>query len=331
VITVSGNRLVPENDSWNGYKALFVTGTEKGTSFTIADSAAGAASDTLTIPTGRLISAGDKFTILTSAGVSVDFIRAGVSIALYGEAQGVYKNESFLDSTNLVETPALDGLYTSNLCENWSVIGSVSVAKSSNPAVIQYGAHSQYAAMSSSGAGLSQSVSVVSGKYYNCQAWVYVVEGVVRFEVTDGVSTWKVSKGGAGWQKYGIVERAGSGTITLKILSDAANTSFYLDAAQVTEGVVNRSFSVNSDYSSLWEATYNVLMSSKNPRVEYEVAFIDLYSIDPLKYQDEQVGLGDKVTVFDRELLLEDVSVRVKRVSMDVFSPENTKYVVNNL
>jgi hypothetical protein len=333
LITTQGNRVVAEEASWNGYKAHFVTGIHKGYSYTIFESSPGESGDTILISSSLDVEAGDKFTIQTSDGLPVDYISAAASEAAYGLAEGAYKNELFIDATNLVEVPALDGSYISGRCEKWTKEAPSGILlESTNPATRNYGEKSQIVYGYAEGAGISQSVSVLSGKYYNCQAWVYVVAGTVRFQVSDGISTWYASKNSSGWQRFSIVEQAASDSLLVKVIQEGGQDStFVVDGVQVTEGILNRSFDPNTNHNGLWGEAYNQLIKLKDPRIEYQVDFVDLHSSDPLRYPTDKIGIGDIVKVYDDELSISDLSARVKRQSVNVFQPENSQYIVNNL
>lgn len=332
VLTAVGNKIVPENDSWNtAYRVKFASGTEAGNSFVITDCVHGATSDTLTISTGRTIAAGDKFFIETTAGVAVNFIRAGVSITSIGTIEGANVNTSRSDAANLVATPALDGTYTAGLCQDWTKEGAPTVSENTTLDYLQFGAKSQKIIATADAQGISQSVAVTSGLYYLISAWVYISSGTVKLQVSDGVTTWTSKKTTTGWQRFNILERAGSATLTVKILQDGAPaTTFYMDAVMVVASVSIINFTGNADNKSLWDETFDALMLVKDPSVEYECNFIDLYKISPLDYPFMEISLGDYVIVTDDELGIAALSLRVDKVNADVFRPEFTKYTVTN-
>jgi len=332
VITCESNKIVPEDDSWNtDFHAFFVTGTEAGNSFTITDCASGSVNDTLTINTGESISAGDKFVIRTTGGTPVDYIRAGSSITSYGEIEGTKKDGRFLDVTNLVGTPALDGTYTGGLCENWTMVGSFTDEENTTAAYITYGSKSQRCVDPGDGEGIEQDVTVEDGKHYTLLAWVYIVSGTVEVKWDDGTTVTSLTKSDTGWQRFSIRERVNGTTLTVQILAYGGAAEFYVDAVQITEGILNRSFTENSELTGLWDATYDQLIKVKDPRIEYVANFIDLYRIDSGDYPDDEISIGDTVTITDDSIGITAQTARVKKIFMDVFRPEITQHTVSNV
>lgn len=330
-ITADSAKLCPENDAWNGFKLKFQTGTQAGVSFTINDCTHGATQDSFVLasaPSG--VVAGDKFTITESDGTPVKYLLSPASVALYGTIEGCCKDTGFTDAVNLVAYPAMDGTYSAGLCQGWTKVGTPTVSEETNAAYLQYGTKSQKVIGATALDGISQVVPVVSGRYYFCSAWVYVQTGSVTFQVTDGVSTWKVVKSaGTGWQQFSIVEKMAASTITVKL--ESANATFWIDAVQVTEGVLNRSFTNNSSMTELWNKTFDQIMKTKDPQVEYSVDFVDLYKMYPVDYPMDKISLGDTVSVYDSALGISGLKARLTSVAADEFFPEKTKYTISNI
>jgi len=333
VLTVDDNLVVPESDSWNtNYEVYFVTGAEAGNAFTITDCAAGTANDTLTIDTAQTIVAGDKFIIRTTAHADVDFIRAGTSITTYGESQGVYKNERFLDTINLVTTPQLDGTYTGGLCADWTKVSLPTLTENTTATYIQYGTSSQKVVGVDDGDGISQAVTTEADKYYRVLLWVYITGGTVAVTITNDTDSFATSKTFTGWQRFSSYVKSDGTTLTITVLqSGAPVATFYVDAVQVTEGAQQRSFTQNCDQKNLWDAAYYKLIDAKDPELEYKARFIDLYRIDSKKYPYNEISLGDTVTITDDDLEISEVTARVKEITTDEFKPELTEHIVSNI
>jgi hypothetical protein len=335
VLTIDGNKVVPENDSWNtDYLVSFVSGIEKGQTFTITDCVHGTVNDTLTIGIGRTIAAGDKFTIAfnSCSHPNVNFIRAGSSITSYGEIQGAYKNGKWTDAVNLVTVPALDGTYGSGLCAGWTKEGTPTVTENTTAGFIQYGTKSQRVQGDADAEGISQVVAVTTNHYYRVNAWVYITSGTVKMTVNDGTLEYEVSKSDTGWQHFELSEKSTGSTLTIKIIQSGVGTSdFYVDAVQVTEGAMNYSFTENCDSLNLWHETFDQLMKVKDPPVQYKVTFVDLYKISPTDYPYDQISIGDTVTIYDSALNIQNVTARVKEISQDVFNPERTEHTISNI
>lgn len=334
VVTVDDNKVVVEDDSWNtNYKIKFVTGSEAGNSFAISDCTAGATNDTIKIDTGLSLSAGDKFIIIDAGpGNEIDYIRAGNSIANYGTVEGVLKDERFIDNTNLVTTPALDGTYAAGLCQDWTKQGTPTVTELAELAYIQYGTKSQVVESSAAGEGISQNVIVTSGTYFRATVWVYVFSGDVLFQVSDGTSTWQIANDEIGWQRFTLSEKSVSDTLDLRILvNSAVSTQYSVDAVQITEGVLERSFTVNSDSKSLHDRTYDRIVDTKDPRVEYVANFIDLHRMNPQDFPFDKINLGDTLTIIDEALGISDATARVRKLEYEPFRPETAKHTVSNI
>lgn len=332
VLTTVGNKVVAENDSWNNFKIRMITGAEVGNAFTISDCAAGASNDTITISTGASIAAGDKFTVETSGAGEVPYIRAGVSIATYDTFVGSYRDESVAGAINLLETPMLDGTYSSGLCAGWTKNGTPTVSENTSAGYIQYGSKSQRVQGAANNAGVYQVTAVSDGKYYSISAWVYIVSGNVQLEVVDSGSVWNITKNATGWQRFTITEKVAGTSLGIRLFQDGAGTcEFYLDAVMLSEGVLNRSFTENCDTKVLWDATYDLLIKLKDPRIEYEINFVDLFNANKSVYAFDEVLLGDTVNVFDPDLGIEGLTARIKTINQNIFQPELTRYTIANI
>jgi hypothetical protein len=337
LLTVSGNKLVPENDSWNtDYEVYFVTGAEAGNAFTITDSAHTTTNDTLTIDTAQTIAIGDKFVIRTTGHVEVDFIRAGASITAYGTVEGVYKNGAFAGGTNLVETPDLSGAYAGgagdNLCADWTKEGTPTIDENTTADYFKYGTKSQRVQGDADLEGVSQVVTVTANRYYRVLVNAYITSGTVKVTASDGTNTIPVSKTGTGWQRYEIFEKFVATSLTVKILQDGAGTSdFYVDSVQATEGAMNYSFNSNCDSLDLWHETFDKLITVKDPPIEYRASFVDLYAMEPGSYPYDQVSLGDTLIIYDSTLDISNVTARLKEIRKDEFNLERTEHTISNL
>lgn len=328
IITCAHNKLVPENDAWNtDYKIKFVTGTLSGSAFAITDCTTETDKDTVTV-SGDISAgaAGDKFVIVTTAGVEVDYLIAGTAA---NETR--HMNTRMFGITNLLETPALDGTYTAGLCEDWSLEGTPSKLENTNPTYTKYGSKSQIITADTGNEGISQSAVVTNGQYYNATAWVYVVSGVAMLQLSDGVSIYQSVTTGTGWKRLIISEKMESATATVGLISFASAAEFYVDAVQITNGIFVKTFSDNTDKLQLWFETYNKLITQKDPHAQYQCRFIDLYRTDPLKYPYEQITLGDYVYVTDEEIGIDRVSLRARVLDWNVFKPELTEHTISNL
>jgi hypothetical protein len=350
VVTVDHAKLVPENDSWNGYKAKFATGMLAGSSFAVADCAHGAVRDTLTL-TGTLTgaAAGDKIVITDSSGVEVDYLRAGASIASYGQIEAVYLNSEHGNAVNLVEKPFLDDAYTGGLCAGWTKNGSPTCSENTNAAYIQYSAKSQKVIGAADGDGVYQEVAgLTAGKYYRIKANIWLegstpASAINVYLGTDDaipVSSSEIESEAAGrWVSidvYGIMDASyfSGGTVRISIVQIGAQAAtFYVDAIQISEcpTEIGQNLTANCESLDLWKEVFDYLVQRKEPLIEYKCNFVDLNRIDPLSYPNERINLGDTVLVTDRDLGISGVSARVNEVSIDPFRPELTEHTVSNI
>ncbi len=332
VITCVGNCVVAENDAWNTYKIKFKTGAEAGNLFTISDCASGATDDTITCSAAPGAAAGDLFVITTSAGVEVKFLLAATSVASYGTIEGIYKDSRYLNTTNFVLKPFLDGTYAAGLCDKWTKEGTPTVSEETAATYIQYGSASQKVIGDADAEGVSQAVTVPNAGYYNVSAWVYISAGTVILSAADGTNTYTISKTGTGWQKFTITEYFASTTITVKILqSGAPAATFYVDAVQICSGVMERSFTASNDAKQLWDLVCQKIKTIKDPQIEYQIDFVDLNKLDPINYPYEAIALGDTLTITDSDLGIDGLTARIKEIYTDEFNPENTRYTISNL
>lgn len=334
-ITTQGNKVVAESDSWNTYKVRFITGAQAGNSFVINDCTHGASADTLVLAStpSPAVVAGDKFVITDSSDVDVSFILAATSLATYGQWAGVYRNENYVDATNLVVEPSLDGSYTSGVCAGWTKIGA-GAFENLNAAYIQNGSKSQGVSSASAGHGMEQVIGITAGQYYNITGWVYIASGTVQMQVLDGSAGWSVEKtaGTNSWQRFRIMNRFANNTLTVRFVQSGATAAvFYIDTVSVTKGILDRPFTANSNLKSLWDRAFDEIMKYKDPQIEYEVSFVDLYKMDPKAYPYDKISLGDTIYIYDSSLGINGVSARVKEIKVDEFRPENTKHVVSNV
>jgi hypothetical protein len=327
--------LVAEDDSWNtNFKLKFVTGAAITEAIAISDCSHTAAYDefTLASPPVAAPAIGDKVVITDTSGNEINYIRAAASIASYGELKGIYKNPAYLDSVNLIEKPCLDGTYTASLCEKWTKAGSPTLAENTDAAYIRYGTKSQHVTGVSDNDGVYQTITTVAAQYYSIQAYVYIVSGTVKIRLVSGANTYEVTEDATGWQTISIPVTQINGTsVDIKILQSGAPVAeFYLDGVQATQTESERDFTDNSDPTTLWAETYTELIKLKDPVVEYRCNFADLNKMFPRDYPFDKISLGDTVLVYDSEMGVSGLSLRVEEMNYSPFSPESVEHVVTN-
>jgi hypothetical protein len=337
-------KIIPENDSWNGYHLHVITGALAGTVVDITDcihndtTHDGTARDVfVAISSLAGLAAGDKVYIEDYAGNAVPYVRAGASIASYGTVKASLVDPSMYGTINLVKTPCLDAAYAAGLCGGWTKVGTPTPTENTDRAYITYGAKSQKVVATADGQGVSQSVVVTANRYHQVLANVYVASGAVRLTLAIGggktYPTPAVST--VGWNTIEIrIIKLTATPVTVSVVQDGATAStFYVDSVQVAETAPDESrrFTPNCEQTALWEKCVDSIIKSKDPVLEYECRFVDLNRMAPTDYPFESIALGDGVVVTDDELGISGLTLRVKEMQYSVFQPELTEHTVSNL
>jgi hypothetical protein len=254
------------------------------------------------------------------------------SIALWGLHEAVYHEPTLEDTSNLVNSPALDGIYTEGLCENWENMNAV-VEKNTDPRYCLYGAASQKVSTSASCQGIKQDVEVTSGKVYSLLAHVLLESGTVRVQVDDGTAVYRRpdALGGTGLAIVRIENwKALDPTVTVKIMQEGSGTAvFYVDSVQVAEGACAKPFTIGKSADALWNRTVDFLEAGKDPRITYEVDLVDLYGDTREKRETDRFGLGDTVTVKDPVIGF-SVTTRVMDRDVDILHPWRVRVHLDN-
>lgn len=333
VITCAGNKVVPENDFWNtNYQIRFKNGALANSTFTITDCVHGTTNDTITTAGDMsTATARDVFVIETTGGVEVDFV--GKDAATF---EGVHSNGELQNVSNYVKTPALDGTYAggggSDLCADWTKVGSPTIDENTNAAYIKYGQKSQRIQTSSLTEGITQNVNHgVANQTWSIVATVYITSGSVALAIQEDEDTGYVAASDAtGWVTL-VLENiyVTDSDIDVYLLSATASSDFYVDSVQVTKTVEPQRFANVCEKKQLWNESFDKLQSVADARVTYSCQFADLYRIDPASYPFSEIGLGDTVTIVDDELDI-NVSVKVVEQRDNVFEPEKLESVISN-
>ena len=255
------------------------------------------------------------------------------SITAYGPRETAYHDPTLEDVVNLVTTPALDGTYSSGLCENWTKTGSPTVSKNTNSSYYLYGLASQRIQSTASGEGIEQDVTASQGKCYSLLANILLTSGTVRVEVEDETSYYKRAEPvtGTGLATIRIENwKANNTTVTVKIYQDGAGSAdFYIDSVQIAEGARVKPFTLGKSADTLWDRTVEYLNARKDPEIIYEIDLVDLYGDLRAGRETDKFGLGDTITVIDPTLGL-DVETRVKEREVDILHPWRVKVRLDN-
>jgi hypothetical protein len=337
VITCVGNKIVPENDDWNGYQIkVFTAIIGVFNYYPIFDCTHGVygENDTITLTSYPGDLSNSRFIICEPypSTTEVNYIRAGSSISLYGTIETLLKDESRLAGNNLVKTPAMDTDSNSDgLCDNWTKNLDPTCTMNTNILYIQHGSKSQKIVGDASH-GIYQDVSITANLYYTLSVWLFIVSGTINVILEDDTGVHVVSaKADVGWQQFVIKEMLPGTIASIYIYPTGGAGEFYVDSACFYEGDADRSFFIDNENKLLWDDCFNILIKSLAPKVEYEAVFADLNKMFPADYPFDQISLGDTVYITDDNLGLQQVAARIKKITVDEFVPSKTKYTVSNI
>lgn len=341
----SHSRLVPSDDSWNNYHfevTRAVGGVSIGVRRKIIDSIAG--SQVVITTALSSLTVGDYFKIVADAsGTDFNYIRDAASIASHGTVEAAHFNKSIVEARNLLFNPDFSREFVSGIGENWSVVtigGSFPVAAVTDPNFVRYGSKSQKIEEADAGEGIKQSVILETDSIYSLYVWVYVISGNVKLELNDGVDDQPSASGETAetsiigvWTQLiveGITAKTTVGTV--KILSNSAQSEFYVDSVMVEKAArlsVPNEFYPISGARLLWDEGFDTLQENKTPKTKYIINAVDLYEMDPDAFQYDKIEVGDTILVQDDELGI-DISARVQSKKMDLLEPWKTEYEIEN-
>ncbi|MFC1693311.1 phage tail spike protein [Candidatus Latescibacterota bacterium] len=256
-----------------------------------------------------------------------------MSISSYGVYEGVYHDPTLEDVVNLVSTPALDGTYTSGLCENWAKMGTPTVSENTSSDYCLYGNASQRIQSTANEQGIQQSVSVTASNVYSLSVTLFLTSGTVRVEAADGTSVYKrvAPVTGSGMVTIRIENwKANNASVTVKIYQEGAGTAdFYVDSVQIAEESRSKPFTIGKSADTLWNATVEYLDVYKNPEITYEVDLVDFYGDTRAGSEADKFKLGDIIMVIDPILDL-NVSTRVMEREVNILQPWQVSVRLDN-
>jgi len=336
VITVEGNKVVPEDDSWNtNYEVVWYDGTHAGAAHQITDCSAGATNDTITVTVGLTISAGDRFYIRELDNTDIKYIRAGASIAARGTIEGVFRDSRYQDIVNMVRDGSLSRGYTSGVCDEFTDLGAGAYTENTDATYITYGTSSQKIVGGLIDVdGIYQAFTgLTTGEFFTMFALVYIEAGSVYMQWSDdtgAITTETIDT--VGWNRFSLQGKVRSGTnLNIYLMAGSEGTTFYVDAVQVTKGLDHVSFTANDQKKDLWDAAYDKLMQIKDPVVKYDLSFVDLYRSSVGEFPNEKISIGDTVYISDDEIGLSKTSARVVKLVDNIFEPEKSKFTISNV
>ncbi len=281
------------------------------------------------------VGGGEPLLLLTGATSSDGnkYASDNSSISLYGVYEGVYHDPTLEDVINIISTPALDGTYTSGLCENWTKSGSPAVSKNTDANYYLYGRASQRIQSTSDGQGIQQSASVTTGAIYSLEVNIFLISGTVRIQVDDGVSVYKRAAPvtGVGLATVHIENwKVNNSTVTVKIFQEGTGSAdFYVDSVQIAEGAHALPFTIGKSADTLWNSTVEYLNAYKNPEITYEIDLVDFYGDTRARMEAEKFEIGDTIQVIDPTLDL-NVSTRVMEREVDILHPWRVRVRLDN-
>ena len=171
------------------------------------------------------------------------------------------------------------------------------------------------------GQGIQRTFTAVTDKEYAAMVWCFVeAGGRVRVEIEGGTNVFpsttldraKVATPTRAIDTLfvitlqGLVSNGTDGKI--KIMAHRGAATFYADAAMVVENAYAPSegvFIADNSATTLWHKTYDSLQEAKNPVTTYDVQGLDLFEYDQAGFADDQIQVGDTITVADEDLTVE--------------------------
>lgn len=325
-ITLDSNKVVPEDGSWNGYKVK----AEDDELFTITDSKHQTDKDALEL-SGDLsgISVGDYLVICDSYGDPVNYIIAGTSISLRGAVSGVYKSTKYDNTINLIKNPEFSE------SGSWNNIGSIVSANFTTDYVV-YGTRSLKINTVTIDTGTGQTVNVKLDRYYYISVKMYLVSGAARLVIIMNNQIYKLGAvSSAGWHELTAKIKARSSSVDVQVRSAlSTNTEFHIDSAIVAEcelinnDLQEKPFVVNCGQIGLWYETFDNLIKLKDPVVEYQAKFVDLYRMSPEDFPFDKIEIGDYVTITDDNIGIRNKRARITEINIDPFNPELTEHTI---
>lgn len=328
-IKCSDNKVVPTNDVYNtNYSVKFLTGALAGNAYQITDCSHASDYDLITVASSVASAAKwDLFKIITTAGVEVESIFSGA-----GNKHTVYQNSQWQDIVNYLKVPALDGTYSSGLCEEWTKEGSPTVSENTTATYIKYGQKSQRVQTTSNAEGVKQTIaSDKSNETWSFVANVYLATGSVMLALQAGTTGYVIAATTTGqWATLKLENILVSGaSVTVYILSATATSDFYVDSVQASVSKEVQRFANPSDKKSLWNETFDKHAEVSTGRVTYQAQFADLYRISPANYPFYEVALGDTVRVLDEGLAIDEALMVVEQRD-PIFRPEKMESIISN-
>jgi hypothetical protein len=287
-----------------------------------------------TVSTSRLanrvygVGGGDPPLLLSANGAAYE--EDGDSITTWGLCENVCHEPSLEYVVNLVQTPALDGVYTDGLCEHWSLRGIPTVSENTDPACILHGLSSQKIEGAAHGDGIEQTVTVTPGYVYSLLANLFLESGSVRVQISDGTSVYRRESPvtGTGFITVRIENwKANNGTVAIAIFQEGTAVSvFTVDSVQISQGSRALPFTEGNTADELRERTHEFLAARKDPEISYD---IDLVDISGEESSGEGFGLGDTVTVIDQPLGI-SVETRIMERTVDMLRPWRVRVRLDN-
>jgi len=254
------------------------------------------------------------------------YVQNAASIATYGTVIDKYENSNIVDTINLVNQPALDGIYSSGLCADWVKIGLPTLSENTDANYIRNGTKSQKIINNSSGDGIKTRVYLRSNIAYSAYILMYIdstYSGAVTITLdsSSGEADTVVNVIGAGWIEVTIENfsynfgglYSNEAYIDLKITSNGTAQIWYVDSAQVAEGTEVKPFVKGDSADVLYAEAMAYLQFHKDPEVSYNIDMADLYEIDPVRYSDEAFDPGDQIRIVDRDLVIDSNIICIRK------------------
>lgn len=285
------------------------------TAYPITASSASARTITVNATALPALNAGAVGYLASSAGgTRLTWLESPAGRAEYGIRYGDdVVAEDIPDAVNLVPNGDLTGAYSGGLPPGWSAIGAPTCAESTNLQYARVGGQACHVSATVDGDGIrSPTATVVTDTfrpYMGMRVGVTVISRKVRALIRHSNGTTypvQLQSGSAGLGvplelRVGPVHEQPlpAGTFTIDVVAHGGAADYYVDFAMATPEVASDvpAYVAGQGAQVLWDRTARRLADERLPRREYRVDVVNLYQIDPTRFQFDRIGRGDTVKV----------------------------------
>jgi hypothetical protein len=282
-----------------------------------------------------------------SAGADLTYLDNPAAVAAYGIKTAIREVEDVPVTNNLIKNPVMR-VWPGTLPTNWTAVGAPTIAKqTAAPFTALGGASIKVTAISDGQGVVSDAVPIfptAANPYVSGYAKVWVASGNVRVELlfttpsgtkifpalpdvasAPVLGQW-VDLGESGYDAFA----AGATAVVVRVVQhSAANSVFYVDAAQVTVTGTQQPFFEGSGGTRLWQEANEALRVNSLPVASYTVPLADLEAYDPVTWSESALVIGADARVVDTRLGI-DIVTRIVGIERDYIDPQASSVTLSN-